>query len=210
MTAQPTTTPRNYKRAFIFARDGYKCAYCAGSLPPEDLTIDHKIPRVAGGSNHPDNLVTACKTCNFGKGSKMPSGIRVYRTRLSPPVIRFVVPYDWDASLAIETLPAMAAVRDSKLCSRDKLVLSCLMSRCKPIKDQGWTCFPSIATIALDTSMSTATVQASLKALVQWGLVIRDSGNATTSNTYVLDYGRILTLYKYEKKQKKERTLRRN
>ena len=36
------------------------------------MHIDHVIPISHGGANHPDNLVTACETCNLSKHSKTP------------------------------------------------------------------------------------------------------------------------------------------
>lgn len=32
--------------------------------------VDHVVPRVCGGSNHPDNLRVLCSTCNQSKGAK--------------------------------------------------------------------------------------------------------------------------------------------
>ena len=53
----------------VFARDGFRCAYCAGVFPPEQLSLDHVQPRMRGGDNSEGNLVTACKPCNTRKGS---------------------------------------------------------------------------------------------------------------------------------------------
>lgn len=53
----------------IFARDAYRCVYCAGVFPPEGLSLDHVQPRMRGGDNSDGNLVTACKACNTRKGS---------------------------------------------------------------------------------------------------------------------------------------------
>ena len=64
----------------VFERDGYKCYRCGcivlqggkrrrKGLPLE--TIDHYIPRSAGGTNDSDNLKTCCKRCNERKGSKI-------------------------------------------------------------------------------------------------------------------------------------------
>ena len=55
-------------RERIFERDGWRCAYCAGVFPPEQLSLDHVQPRMRGGDNSPGNLVTACKACNTRKG----------------------------------------------------------------------------------------------------------------------------------------------
>jgi 5-methylcytosine-specific restriction endonuclease McrA len=35
-------------------------------------TVDHIIPVAKGGSDDPENLVAACKRCNFSKQDKMP------------------------------------------------------------------------------------------------------------------------------------------
>ena len=53
----------------VFARDGYRCVYCAGVYPPEQLSLDHVQPRMRGGDNSDGNLVTACLACNARKGS---------------------------------------------------------------------------------------------------------------------------------------------
>lgn len=53
----------------VFERDEYRCVYCAGVFPPEQLSLDHVQPRMRGGDNSPGNLVTACKACNTRKGS---------------------------------------------------------------------------------------------------------------------------------------------
>jgi len=67
---------RDEKRAAIYHRDGWACAYCGrGLVGPHrvsgsGLTLDHLIPRSQGGSNHETNLVTACGTCNSSRQDK--------------------------------------------------------------------------------------------------------------------------------------------
>lgn len=56
----------------ILRRDGHTCRYCGAQAPDVPLTVDHVIPRALGGSDEPSNLVTACRDCNFGKGSTSP------------------------------------------------------------------------------------------------------------------------------------------
>jgi HNH endonuclease len=57
-------------RFSIVQRDNFTCFYC-GRRPPEvTLHLDHFEPQSAGGSNDPDNLVTACAECNIGKRAK--------------------------------------------------------------------------------------------------------------------------------------------
>jgi 5-methylcytosine-specific restriction endonuclease McrA len=57
------------QRERIFARDEYRCVYCALSFPAEQLTLDHVQPKLRGGDDSPGNLVTACRACNTRKGS---------------------------------------------------------------------------------------------------------------------------------------------
>ena len=57
------------RHAHVFARDGYACRYCRS---PEDLQIDHVIPRSQGGRDTEDNLVVACAQCNGRKGKRTP------------------------------------------------------------------------------------------------------------------------------------------
>lgn len=52
-------------RAFIFEQWNHECAYCAS---PAD-TLDHVIPRSAGGLTVAENLVPACRSCNGLKSS---------------------------------------------------------------------------------------------------------------------------------------------
>lgn len=52
----------------ILKRDNFRCVYCGASGADVELHIDHKTPRVVGGGNGHENLVTACSNCNHGKG----------------------------------------------------------------------------------------------------------------------------------------------
>lgn len=64
---------RPAKRLAIYLRDGVACCYCGRDLrgaDPRDVTLDHLLPRSAGGSNHETNLVTACRACNSSRQDK--------------------------------------------------------------------------------------------------------------------------------------------
>ena len=55
----------------VLRRDGFRCQYCGRSV--EDgvkLHLDHKVPVARGGPTTIDNLITACESCNLGKGVK--------------------------------------------------------------------------------------------------------------------------------------------
>lgn len=78
---KPTGTGRLAKVRSLIERDGLTCFYCEHELLDPDKsdldqsqwwpTLDHLLPRVAGGSNDLDNLVLACKTCNQRKGEHL-------------------------------------------------------------------------------------------------------------------------------------------
>ena len=56
----------------VLRRDSHTCQYCGQMAPDVVLHIDHVEPKALGGSEKPDNLVTACKDCNAGKSSIAP------------------------------------------------------------------------------------------------------------------------------------------
>ena len=51
------------------------CYYCRDKFPPEDLTMDHKIPLARGGHSTKGNVVPCCKACNNKKGHLTPVDI---------------------------------------------------------------------------------------------------------------------------------------
>lgn len=58
------------KRLALYLRDGFACCYCGRLLKdaaPADVTLDHLLPKQAGGTNEPRNLVTACRSCNSSR-----------------------------------------------------------------------------------------------------------------------------------------------
>lgn len=64
---------RKEKRLALYIRDSVRCLYCGADLrhaAPADITLDHLLPRSAGGSNVATNLATACRSCNSSRGAK--------------------------------------------------------------------------------------------------------------------------------------------
>ena len=57
MSAKISTETRRQ----VYRRDGFRCALCDNV---HGLQIHHFIPRSAGGSNQPMNLVTLCWKCH--------------------------------------------------------------------------------------------------------------------------------------------------
>jgi hypothetical protein len=99
----------------LFARDGWRCRFCGcrvvppkaraamrsalpGAIPwSEDegyhgafyaisASIDHIIPHSAGGTNEDYNLVTACWSCQFGRGAYSLEEVGLLDPRMHPPI----------------------------------------------------------------------------------------------------------------------------
>jgi 5-methylcytosine-specific restriction endonuclease McrA len=62
-----STTRWRKRRALILKMHDYLCVYCGD----EADTVDHLIPMSKGGTDHPENLVAACRNCNFGFGNRI-------------------------------------------------------------------------------------------------------------------------------------------
>jgi 5-methylcytosine-specific restriction endonuclease McrA len=61
---------RTEKRLALYIRDRFQCVYCGADLryaDPAHITLDHLLPRSAGGGNDATNLVTACRPCNSSR-----------------------------------------------------------------------------------------------------------------------------------------------
>jgi hypothetical protein len=57
-------------RSPIFERDAYTCRYCGATPDRKALVPDHVIPKVQGGTDDTENLVTSCYSCNAAKGGR--------------------------------------------------------------------------------------------------------------------------------------------
>jgi len=57
-------------RKNILKRDAYQCQYCGTKKEP--MTVDHIVPKVHGGKDTWENMVTACIKCNNKKGDQTP------------------------------------------------------------------------------------------------------------------------------------------
>src|ERR671926_288863 len=75
--------PHVIRRA-LFARDGWRCAYCGSS--GGRLTLDHVVPRSRGGDSVWENVVTSCAPCNLRKGNRLPEEVSMaLRAKPKPP-----------------------------------------------------------------------------------------------------------------------------
>lgn len=104
-------------RAFLYQRDGWRCRFCGCRVvvpgarkvlqvafpdvvgwPGKDhgkhaafyalsATIDHITPHSRGGDNSPENLVTTCQPCNFGRNRWLLQEVALSDPRERAPVI---------------------------------------------------------------------------------------------------------------------------
>jgi 5-methylcytosine-specific restriction endonuclease McrA len=90
------------KRDAVYNKSNGQCWYCGKHLVkdyPDSwtsselatiLSVDHVIPRgTPGGTNHIDNLVPACRSCNSRKNKKSIEEFREHITRVLYGLPRF-------------------------------------------------------------------------------------------------------------------------
>jgi len=59
------------RRRALLAEYGPYCCWCYQEFPPEELTLEHLVPRFAGGVHARENLMLACYPCNHGRHNRI-------------------------------------------------------------------------------------------------------------------------------------------
>lgn len=72
-------------RELVYNKYGGHCAYCGCELEYKDMQVDHIIAVGRGGTNDVDNLLPACRQCNYDKHERT---IERFRERLSKELYR--------------------------------------------------------------------------------------------------------------------------
>lgn len=72
----------------ILERDSFTCQYCGQFAPNVMLHVDHRVEVCNGGTNDPDNLITSCAACNWGKEGLRASPQRTAQNLLLADAIR--------------------------------------------------------------------------------------------------------------------------
>ena len=57
-------------RKYLYGEQGGYCNGCEEHFPPQNLTVDHIIPKSKGGTDHISNLQLLCSHCNSVKGDR--------------------------------------------------------------------------------------------------------------------------------------------
>lgn len=60
-------------RMLVFFSDDLTCRWCQTRFCPDDLVLDHVIPRSICNLPIRKNFQTLCKSCNSIKGTKLPN-----------------------------------------------------------------------------------------------------------------------------------------
>lgn len=70
----------------IYLRDNFTCQYTGKKLPPDELNLDHVIPRSKGGDSSWTNLVACWKELNQVKADRTPkeAGLKLIRNPAEP------------------------------------------------------------------------------------------------------------------------------
>ena len=74
-------------RRNLLIRDESCCQYCGFTGPASELTVDHVMPMSRGGATASwDNVVIACKRCNWRKANHLPHevGLRLRKQPVAP------------------------------------------------------------------------------------------------------------------------------
>ena len=79
-----------FTRFNVFLRDKFRCQYCYGQRPVQELTFEHVFPRSRGGQTNWLNVVTACGSCNLAKANRTPEEAHM-RLRRKPKA-----PSNWE------------------------------------------------------------------------------------------------------------------
>lgn len=75
-----------FSRHNVFKRDAMSCQYCGERPSPDELTIDHVVPRAQGGVSSWTNCVLACLRCNSHKADRTPkqAGMNLRKVPVRP------------------------------------------------------------------------------------------------------------------------------
>jgi len=74
-------------RRNLLLRDDHTCQYCGHVGSAAELTVDHVVPVSRGGSaDRWENVVIACKKCNWRKSNRLPEQVGLHLRRKPAPL----------------------------------------------------------------------------------------------------------------------------
>jgi 5-methylcytosine-specific restriction endonuclease McrA len=80
-----------FNKKNVLLRDGYECAYCGKDIRGR-ASIDHIIPKSAGGKSCFENVVACCVPCNNKKDNRLPRQAHMFPKKQAkePTIMEFV------------------------------------------------------------------------------------------------------------------------
>lgn len=88
-------------RSRVLRRDGFRCVECGGDLKADGAHVHHVLPRAAGGSDEPANLVSLCPMCHAAVHPHL--GVSLAKRLLQRAAVRLAEWLDREGRLARET-----------------------------------------------------------------------------------------------------------
>ena len=107
-----------FSRKNVWIRDEGRCQYCGTAVSIKNFTLDHVLPRTAGGLTIWSNVVTCCSNCNQKKADKplAKCGMKLLQAPCKPTNLPYVqdveffynfqahIPEDWKFWLGEQTI----------------------------------------------------------------------------------------------------------
>jgi len=95
-------------RRNLMLRDDNTCQYCGLTAVASELTVDHVVPISRGGPpDHWENVVIACKRCNWRKANHLPAEVGLHLMRMPTALTQEY------AHIIFMRYPALKAAYDS-------------------------------------------------------------------------------------------------
>lgn len=81
------------ERQAVYDKCNGHCAYCGCELAYKDMQVDHVQPISVCGADEIENMLPACRSCNYYKGALDLDGFRYYIERSTMTLQRDSVTY---------------------------------------------------------------------------------------------------------------------
>jgi CRISPR/Cas system Type II protein with McrA/HNH and RuvC-like nuclease domain len=79
---------KKIEKQYVYIREQGKCYFCGKEVLLKKVSLDHYLPKSAGGPNDSFNLVLSCKRCNKLKKSTIPKDYGEVLLRLFQKAVR--------------------------------------------------------------------------------------------------------------------------
>lgn len=96
-------------RTQVIQRDNFKCVECGTVAKSADIDVHHLLPRSAGGTDDPSNLVTLCDGCHAAHHPKLAGGLA--RRAIERWAVRLARWLDRDGEVVAESQAFGAGLR---------------------------------------------------------------------------------------------------